>query len=179
MIAPKARSNSKSVAKPRDGSGGTSLDVTQKTAYFLVLVLSVVLALWKGGAPERMGALVIIAMAVVQAIVRYFSPSAFVRVDTNALISDFVGFVGFGYLAIEARRIWPLWAGALQLLSLSAHFARWADIGIPPLVYAVMRSGPTFGAAIVILIGTVLHLLRLRRLGSDPSWQNWSRSAAA
>ncbi|MCJ2188933.1 hypothetical protein [Novosphingobium beihaiensis] len=154
------------------------MDLTQRIAYFLILILSVGLALWKGGAPERAGALVFILMAVIQALVMAFIPSHFVRVDPDALVADLTGFLGFGYLALEARRFWPLWATSLQVLCLSAHFARWADIGIYPMVYAVMRGAPTFGVAIAILIGTLLHMYRLRRRGSDPSWQSWSRHAA-
>ena len=161
-------------ATPPDRPERTSLDVTQASAYFLILILSIGMALWKGGAPERIGAVVFVLMATVQAVVMQVLPSRFDRVDPDSLVTDLIGFLGFGYLAIEARRIWPIWATSLQVLSLSAHFARWADVAIPPLVYAIMRGAPTFGAAIAILLGTILHLRRLRRLGSDPSWQNWS-----
>ncbi|MCJ2178118.1 hypothetical protein [Novosphingobium album (ex Hu et al. 2023)] len=154
------------------------MDLTQRIAYFLILILSVGLGLWKGGAPERTGALVFVAMALVQAAVMSVIPSHFVKVDPDSLMTDLIGFLGFGYLALEARRFWPIWATSLQILSLSAHFVRWADIGIHPLVYAVMRGGPTFGAAIAILIGTLSHWRRLHRHGFDASWQTWSRHAA-
>lgn len=154
------------------------MDAPQAFAYFLILVLSIALALWKGGAPERIGAVVFILMAIVQAVVMQVLPSRFDRVDPDSLVTDLIGFFGFGYLAIEARRIWPIWATSLQVLSLSAHFARWADVAIPPLVYAIMRGAPTFGAAIAILLGTILHLRRLGRHGSDPSWQDWSQASA-
>ena len=154
------------------------MDLIQKAAYFLVLIFSVGLALWKGGAPERLGALVFVLMAVVQALVMVFIPSQFTRVDLDSLVTDLIGFLGFGYLALEARRFWPIWAASLQILSLSAHFARWADIGIYPIVYAVMRGAPTFGVAVAIFIGTILHWHRLRRHGWDRSWQSWSWHAA-
>lgn len=150
------------------------MDAPKAFAYFLILGFSIGLALWKGGAPERIGAAVFILMAVVQAVVMQVLPSRFDRVDPDSLVTDLIGFLGFGYLATEARRIWPIWATSLQVLSLSAHFARWADVAIPPLVYAIMRGAPTFGAALAILLGTILHLRRQRRHGCDPSWQNWS-----
>lgn len=153
------------------------MDAPKAFAYFLILVLSIGLALWKGGTPERIGAAVFILMALVQAVVMQVLPSRFDRVDPDSLVTDLIGFLGFSYLAIEARRIWPIWATALQVLSLSAHFARWADVAIPPLVYAIMRGAPTFGAAIAILAGTILHLRRRHRHGCDPSWQNWSRGS--
>lgn len=146
-------------------------------AFFLFLFAVVPFALWKGGEPERAGAVTILLMWGLQAGAQYFLPNGFRTVDPFSLLSDLIGFAGFGYLALEARRFWPLWATSLQVLSLSAHFARWADIGIHPMVYAVMRGAPTFGAMIAIFIGTVLHLHRLRRHGCDLSWQNWSRGA--
>ncbi|WP_188770112.1 hypothetical protein [Novosphingobium endophyticum] len=152
---------------------------TERLAFFLLLPLSLALAAWKGGVPERLGALVIVVMAVVQWIAILFDPSEFVSVDPASLITDAVGAVGFGILAVQARRIWPIWAASLQLLSLSAHFARWADIGVPPFVYALMRGAPTFLVLIALLLGTILHMMRLKRHGADPSWQDWSRARAA
>ncbi|AIT79421.1 hypothetical protein [Novosphingobium pentaromativorans] len=151
----------------------------EQLAFFLLLPLSLLLAVWKGGAPERYGALVIVAMAVIQRIAIVFVPSHFVSVDPAALVTDFVGLAGFGTLAVQARRIWPIWAASLQLLSVSAHFARWADIGVPPFVYALMRGSPTFLALAALLVGTILHIVRLKRHGADPSWQNWSRGSAS
>jgi hypothetical protein len=149
----------------------------EQLAFFLLLAVAIALAFWQGGAPERWGAGVILAMVLLQAGGESLLPSGFRSVDPSSLMTDAVGTAGFGYLALQARRIWPLWATSLQLLSLSAHFARWADIGIPPTVYAVMRGTPTFLALSAIAVGTILHVWRRRRHGSDPSWQDWSRVA--
>jgi hypothetical protein len=152
---------------------------SEQLAFFLLLVVAVALAFWQGGAPERWGAAIILAMVLLQVGGESLLPSRFRSVDPTSLLTDAVGTAGFGYLALQARRIWPLWATSLQLLSLSAHFARWADIGIPPTVYAVMRGTPTFLALSAIAIGTILHVWRKQRLGNDPSWQDWSRVAVA
>lgn len=150
----------------------------EQLVFFLLLIVSVGLALWKGGAPERWGAVVIMAMVGIEALAEVLLPSGFRQVDPFSLLTDLVGTIGFGWLAVEALRIWPLWATSLQLLSLSAHFARWADLGIPPLVYAVMRGTPTGFALLALIMGTILHLWRQRRDGSDRSWQDWSRDTA-
>ncbi len=151
---------------------------TEQLVFFLLLIVSIGLALWKGGAPERWGAVVILTMVGIAAVAEVILPSGFRRVDPFSLLTDLVGTLGFGWLALQALRIWPLWATSLQLLSLSAHFARWADLGIPPLVYAVMRGTPTGFALLALILGTILHLRRLRRDGSDRSWQDWSRATA-
>lgn len=117
--------------------------------------------------------MVIIAMWVLQTIGESIHPSQFVRVDPFPFFSDLVGTIGFGIIAVHARRAWPIWAAALQLLSLSAHFARWADLQIPGIVYALMRGGPTFVVILVLLGGTVLHICRMQRSGHDRPWENW------
>ncbi len=155
------------------------MGVPEQTAFFLLLIVAVSLAFWRGGAPERWGAAIIVAMVLLQVGGESLFPSGFTSVDPLSLMTDVVGTVGFGVLALQARRVWPLWATSLQLLSLSAHFARWADIDIPPIVYAVMRGTPTFLALLAIVVGTILHVSRRRRLGNDPSWQDWSRVAVA
>lgn len=142
--------------------------------FFALMLASLGLASIKGGEPERYGAFVLLAMWAVQSLGVSVFPSRFVAVDPVALLTDFIGALGFGAIALNARRIWPLCATALQVLSLSAHFARWADLAIPKLVYALMRGGPTFVVLSALLVGTLLHLRRLRRDGVDPSWQDWS-----
>lgn len=155
------------------------LEALTRIAFFLLLLVSVPLALWKGGAPERGGALVILAMIAAQIVGIALLPSDFTNVDPGPLLTDLIGAVGFGYLAIQALRIWPLWAASLQLLALSAHFARWASIKTPAVVYALMRGGPTFLVLLALLVGTVLHVRRCRKHGSDRSWQDWSRILAS
>lgn len=154
------------------------LENTEQQAFFLVLVLAVSFSLWRGGGPERWGAGVILAMVLLQLGGESLLPSGFTSVDPLSFLTDAVGAAGFGALALQARRVWPIWAASLQLLSLSAHFARWADIGVPPTVYAVMRGTPTFLVLLAMAVGTILHASRKRRNGSDPSWQDWSRVAA-
>lgn len=152
--------------------------VVGQIAFFVLMALSLLLAMWKGASPERIGALVIAGMLAWKLTSRAIIPSRFTMVDPASLSTDLLGLLGFGFLALQARRYWPLWATSLQLLSLSAHFARWADIGIAPLVYAVMRYAPTYGVLAALTAGTIMHMQRMRSHGGDPAWQDWSRVAA-
>lgn len=145
----------------------------------MLLVVSPGLAAFKGGEPERWGGLIILGMWAVQSVGAFMLPSRYTVVDPVAFLCDLVGTIGFGIIAVNARRVWPLWAAALQLLSLSAHFARWADLAIPSIVYALMRDGPTFFAMVALLAGTVGHIVRMRRKGEDSAWQTWGTSSPA
>ena len=142
--------------------------------FHVLFVLAVIAGYWKGGPPERRGVQVLCAMLVVQLSAHVVLPSRFDGVDAVSLCVDLMGLLGFGWIALSAMRYWPVWAAALQLLSVSAHFARWVDLGLAPLAYAFMRSGPTFLVILVLLAGVVRHRLRLARLGSDPAWRSES-----
>lgn len=145
----------------------------QIAAFYGLLILSVSLAFLRGGEPEKIGALIILVMTVLQFGSLFFGPTAFHNVDLASLIVDVLGLAAFGAVAIYAMRVWPIWAASLQLLSLTSHFARNVDQSVEPLVYEVMATAPTFMVLLTLLLGTIFHRRRLHRCGADPSWKDW------
>ena len=140
--------------------------------FYALLVLSVSAAFLKGGAPERTGAAIIVVALVLEWVGRAFVPPDFDSIYPVAVIIDVIATASFGALSLYARRAWPIWATALQILSLTSHFAE----GIAPShpgIYITMKSGPTLAVLVVLLLGTVFHLRRLRQFGSDPAWMGW------
>jgi hypothetical protein len=141
--------------------------------FYALLTLSVVAAFLAGGSPERLGALIVLLMLVFELLGRAFVPLQLYSLDPLAVVIDVFGTVSFGALALYARRAWPIWATALQILSLTSHFAQGVDPGVHPGIYIVMKSGPTFLVFVVLAAGTGFHQRRLRRQGSDPAWMGW------
>jgi len=88
------------------------------------------------------------------------------------VIIDAVATASYGALSLYARRAWPIWATALQLLSLTSHFAEGIEPSHPG-IYFTMKSGPTLMVQVVLLLGTLFHQRRLRRFGRDPAWMGW------
>jgi hypothetical protein len=140
--------------------------------FYALLVLSVSAAFWKGGAPERTGAAIVVATLTLELVGHSVEPPHLHSIDPVALIVDALTTVSFGALALHARRVWPIWATALQILSLSSHFAQGIEPSHPG-IYITMKSGPTLAVQVVLLLGTLFHLRRLRQFGSDPAWMNW------
>ena len=140
--------------------------------FYALLVLSVSAAFLKGGAPEREGAAVIIAALALEWVGRAFVPPQFNSIYPVALIIDALATVSFGALALYARRVWPIWATALQILSLTSHFAQGIEPSHPG-IYITMKSGPTLAVLVVLLLGTFFHRRRLRQFGRDPAWMGW------
>jgi hypothetical protein len=133
--------------------------------------------LWKGCVPERYGVGTIITMTVFQGTMEVVNPSRFIYVDAASLGADMIGFLGFGIVALHARRVWPLWAVALQIIALSAHYSRWASLSISPGAYSIMRTAPT-AMIVALMLGATILLRRRGRQGyRDVPWQDWSAIA--
>ncbi len=114
-----------------------------------------------------------VAGAIFEAVLHIFIPPRFVAIDFAGLSADLFLLGGFGWLALNARRIWPIWAAAFELLSLASHIARTIPVDIEPMAYSIMKSAPTGMAIITLAIGTFAHVRRVGRFGSDPSWMDW------
>lgn len=141
--------------------------------FYAIMVLAAVVAMAKGGAPERLGCAMILAALLFQFGLYALVPPRFAAVDLVSFPTDLLLLIGFGWLALRAKRMWPLWAAALQLISVTSHIARYIHIEINPMVYAYMKSAPTGLAIIALTIGTIGHMRRVKRFGSDPAWMDW------
>jgi hypothetical protein len=139
----------------------------------LVLFSVAVSQLW-GGEPERRGGQIYGAIVCFSLIRLAWSGLEFAQLDLLGLLVDFCGFAAFTWITVFAWRIWPIWVASLQLLALAAHLSRTFTIPIDPLVYAVMRTAPTYLEAIVIILAVLNFRRTTRKFGSMPSWREWS-----
>jgi hypothetical protein len=137
---------------------------------FLVFELATIAAAWRfGGPPERAGAGILLAMVVVTYGGYGFLSPIFQNVDPVGLAVDLIGLAGFSWLGITSRKLWPLWAASLQLLSTGAHFIRALEIPVRAPVYYWMKGMPTLGVILLLIAATWLHRRRLRRSKLDSS----------
>lgn len=125
-------------------------------------ILAIAAALFLGGVPERQGAFTIIVMFFIGLFGIHFSGQHFHSVNIPAFLADFSALIGFGLIGVYSKRIWPLWAASLQLLSVGAHFVRALEMPVRPIVYAWMKSGPTWGVILLLIAGTIASYLRRR-----------------
>ncbi len=143
-----------------------SLSTALVLAFHGLMVATLAFAWIAGGRAERAGVLLVAGMAAFSWLSQAISYSRFATIDPLALVQDFVGFAGFMYIGLRARRFWPLWAAAMQLLSLAAHFARGLKSEVDPMVYALMKSVPTLVVCLAIAAGAALYRRR-RRVASS------------
>ena len=139
-------------------------EIASFVGFYSILGVSLFVAFRTGGRPERLGASILVAMLVLQLCGRLiFTEAQFATLDGFSLASDLIGLIGFTVLGYFANRFWCIWAASFQLLSVSAHFARIADVAVEPLVYALMRSSPTLLAILAMLAGTANYHRRMQR----------------
>ena len=123
----------------------------------LVALVAITLAFQFGGKSERESGYVILVMIVFADSSLLFYHKRFLSVDLMAFCDDLLGFVGFSLIGIFRKRVWPLWAASLQLLSVGAHFVRALEIPVRPIVYAWMKAGPTWAVLVLLIIGSLVN----------------------
>lgn len=118
-----------------------------------------------------MMATILLGMLVVDQLVHLLIPAQFASVDTAHLALDLIAALLTFMLAMTAHRFWPMVAAVLQTLPLLAHFSRLADVGMHPIAYLTMQVAASWLLPPLLAAATWRHQTRLRRSGSDQSWQ--------
>lgn len=118
-----------------------------------------------------MMATILLGMLVVDQLVHLLIPAQFASVDTAHLALDLIAAILTFMLAMTAHRFWPMVAAVLQTLPLLAHFSRLADVGMHPIAYLSMQVAASWLLPPLLAAATWRHQTRLRRSGSDQSWQ--------
>ena len=129
-------------------------------------------ALWHGGPPERFAAKIIIVWMMVDLSYHLiFGPSGFVEVDPAHLFIDGLELAALMFLALRANRIWPVWAAAAQLMTVSAHVVALIDSGGMRRAYWAMMQLPLYIQLFALVCGVAFHARRFRRIGHYRSWR--------
>lgn len=127
-------------------------------------------ALWKGGAPERVGA----AIFIVGVLFTHFSgptgPLRWTSLELGVLVVDVVVLVAFTLLALYAERFWPIWLTALHAIAVGGHAVKMVDPDLFRWGYAFALAFWSYPMLLVLAGGTWCHRRRLRLYGADPDW---------
>lgn len=134
----------------------------------LIVIVAVAVFAWlKGGMPERIGAILNLAVAILFFVLqRVFDPAA---LATSLLVID--GLLGVGFLVL-AIRYTSLWLGAAMLLQaaqFSLHAFYYVTAKPFDLLFMVVNNLVSWGILISILTGVGAHWLNTRRAALRPS----------
>lgn len=147
--------------------------------YFFVL-LTIGLALLKGGEPERYGALGLLGISALCALDHYLMANGggqFRPLTLSFCTWECIfGLAGFTIIALSAWRIWPLWAAALQLLANAAAVCERFNFIITEKVLCTMQDMVLAMTTFVLFLGTLAIWQGRSRIGKTRDWYNWMES---
>ncbi|OYW44391.1 MAG: hypothetical protein B7Z08_05900 [Sphingomonadales bacterium 32-68-7] len=137
-----------------------------------LVVSSGLLASWRGGPPERLAAAIIVGWVLTDALYHVlFGPSGFEEVDPVHLVLDGAELVAITWLALQANRMWPMWAAAAQLICVTGHLAAFVEPVAVRRAYWAMTQLPQYIQLTALLLGAFAHARRVRRFGPYRSWR--------
>ena len=138
----------------------------------LVLFFAIPFAVRKGGEPERLVAIVIVAALVCDVLNHLlFGDPTWFDVNPGHFVIDIWTFLVFGWVALKANRGWPLWVCAAQLIVVIAHFSKLFEVDEARLSYWVLTQVPDCVELVVLIIGTAAHVMRQDRIGRYAEWR--------
>jgi hypothetical protein len=139
-------------------------------AFDALLLGSCFYAQLRGGAPERIVALAL-CTAYAATLRAYSAPlSRFDHVEIAVLMIDALLFLVLATVALRADRGWPLAVAGLHLATVGAHLAKFFDVNMIRVTYAVMIAMWSYPMLILLAIGTWRHRRRLKAHGHDQDW---------
>lgn len=119
--------------------------------WLLLPVVGGMAAIW-GGRPERIGAGLYIAAAILTLMWRTHGHQRWVGIETGVLTIDLLLLVAMLILALRSDRWWPMIATAFLSLSMMAHMAKVMDPGFSRLAYALMAGASSYPVVLTLMI---------------------------
>jgi len=129
-------------------------------------------ALWRGGPPERLAAKVVVVWILTDVTYHLiFGKSGFVHVDPAHLVIDGAELAAITWLALQANRVWPIWAAGAQLMTFTGHLVVMISPGGVDRAYWAMTQLPPYIQLFAMVCGAAFHNRRFERIGPYRSWR--------
>lgn len=125
--------------------------------FWLLLPVVAVLAMVRGGRPERIGAVLYIGAAILTLVWRTQGHQRWVRIESGVLVIDALLLAAMLVLALRSDRWWPMIATAFLTLSMLAHLAKAMDPNFSRLAYALMAGASSYPVVVTLLVALILR----------------------
>ena len=130
------------------------------------------LAVWRGGAPERVAGGVLLVVFVADEIHASLAGRvSFQQFEPFLFVTDLLQLLVFTWLSLRANRMWPLVPAALKLVAVIGHLAALLLHSGGKLAYWAMVEPPAVLSIVVLACGLTAHWRRQRRIGPYPDWR--------
>lgn len=135
-----------------------------KTAYYLVLAITLIAAFWWGRASERWGATTALLGSVGSTIVALNQSWANLAIDL--FVIDCAVLASFWTLSFHSHRYWPYWVTGWQLVAVLTHVQRALFSDILPVPYALLSMYLAYPMLALILFASFASRGRSGRTGN-------------
>jgi hypothetical protein len=142
--------------------------------YLTLLTATFGYALWRGGAPEKIAAGIILGAVLASGLVASSYRGAFAEREIGIFVVDVTMFGAAVLLALRAERFWPICMAALLGLGLQLQVLSWVAPHPNRQVYKVLHALNAYPVLLVLAAGTRRHRRRLARDGADRNWSSFS-----
>lgn len=129
-------------------------------------------ALWKGGKPERLAAMLFVA-GIIATLLSFGASSSGTFDHFSAPIAtiDATMFVMLLALAFTANRYWTIATAGFQLTTLFGHILKLLAPSIIPQSYLFVTAVWSWPMMAALALGTSAHCRRLLTQGADADWK--------
>jgi hypothetical protein len=135
----------------------------------VLLGASLLYALSRGGAPEKIAAS-LMSSAAVTSLALYQQTLGFGMIQWGIMFVDVMLLCALGVIALIANRYWPIWLTSMQLVTVWSHIAAAMVSSHLAFAYAIASTAWSFPMLILLIGGTYRHRQRSRRFLHDPAW---------
>jgi hypothetical protein len=150
----------------------------QSIIYYSLLGLACGFALWRGGGPERVVALLFVAASIASDNAYAIGNDKYLNVELGVLVIDLALLASLALVMLRANRFWPIAMVSLHGLGVVAHWVRAQEPGMIPPTYNALLSLWSYPMLLILVVATIRHRWRRRRNGHDPSWRGSSNQLA-
>lgn len=163
----------------RRGLLGRMPEIVRIAAFNLLLLCAILYALARGGAPERLAAIVIAAGVGLTILFAGAWEHRFAHVEYGILLADALVLAGLLAIALRAERFWPLWMSGAQLLMVVLHLPILLNPDVKAQAYHHLQAGLSWLIVGMLIVATWRHRQRIRHAGTDRSWSASSHPSKA
>ena len=117
--------------------------------YYGILLLTVAVAMWRGGHLERWAAYTALLASVCTTVL---APSPdWSHIEYSIFAIDIVALASFWFIALKTQRFWPYWITGWQLIAIFGHLQKLMFSEILARPYALLSMYISYPILFVIL----------------------------
>ena len=118
-------------------------------AYYGVLLITVVVAMRRGGRWERWAAYTALLASVFTSVL--VPHPKWTDIETQIFVIDVLALMSFWYIALKTHRFWPYWITGWQLIAIFGHVQKLMFSEILERPYALLSMYISYPILLVII----------------------------